>query len=137
MCNRGKKSNGSFYLAENCEVLGGLDLSKLLETLSAYLETKIALLKWDAQDELHVLISKAMVLLMLCSMLFLGITFLSLGLSFAINMWLASPYLGYVVVAGLYLILAFLLFLNRGNMQKRLQHSLNKSMEEQKAKKNE
>lgn len=117
--------------------MGGIDLSKILETLVAYVETKMALLKWDTQEELHVFISKGIVLLLICSILFLGIVFLSLGLSLGINNWLASAYLGYVLVAGLYLILAFLLLLNKKGVQKRVQDGLNKSLEEQKAKKNE
>lgn len=137
MATEGKKSTGSFYLAQNENTLGSIDLSKLIDTFTAFIETKIALLKWDAQEEVHVFLSKAIILCLIFAVIGLAIIFLSIGLAIGVNFWMDSDYLGFVAVAVLYLFFALLIFLGRKNIESRIQRSLDQTIEQQKAQKNE
>lgn len=137
MATEGKKSTGSFYLAKNENTLGSIDLSKLIDTFTAFIETKIALLKWDAQEEVHVFLSKAIILCLIFAVIGLAIIFLSIGLAIGVNFWMDSDYLGFVAVAVLYLFFALLILLGRKNIESRIQRSLNQTIEQQKAQKNE
>lgn len=89
------------------------DLDKILETLTGYIETKIELLKLDAQEELSTLIAKLVTLSLIAACAFLAIGLLSFGLANLINYHLGSPYLGFVAIGGLYLILALLIYSQR------------------------
>lgn len=117
--------------------MSGLDLNKLIDTFTAFVETKIALLKWDAQEELHVFLSKAIILMLLFTAVGLGIIFLSFGLAISINFWMSSVYLGYLAVAMVYFLFALLIFFSKKSIESHLQRRLNQAIEPQKVQKNE
>ena len=78
------------------------DFDKLIEALTGYIETRIALLKMDVSDGLSVAVTK-LVLFSLVSLLSLFVLlFFFVGLSQWLNSLLASVFLGYFIVAAFF-----------------------------------
>lgn len=117
--------------------MGNIDLSKLITTFTAFIETKIALLKWDAQEEVIVFLSKTIILFLVFSVISLAIIFFSVALAIGVNFWMDSDYLGFMVVAVLYLLFALLILLVRKNLKLKIQRTLGQTIRQQKAEKNE
>ena len=78
------------------------DFDKLIDALTGYIETRIALLKMDVSDGLSVVVTK-LVLFSLVSLLSIFVLlFLFVGLSQWLNSLLASVFLGYFIVAAFF-----------------------------------
>ena len=78
------------------------DFDKLIDALTGYIETRIALLKMDVSDGLSVAVTK-LVLFSLVSLLSIFVLlFLFVGLSQWLNLLLASVFLGYFIVAAFF-----------------------------------
>lgn len=92
------------------------DLDKLVDTLTGFLETKIELLKLDAQEESAKLIAKAVVSLMIAVLCFMAILLISIGLSNLLNSYLESNFLGYIIVGSLYLCFAGIVYIRRKDL---------------------
>ncbi len=83
---------------------------KIIKTLVDYLETKLEIYKLQLKEEVARALT-AIVLMILYSMIgLLFILFLSLFISQALNGVLESQYLGYLIVAGFYLILGITVY---------------------------
>jgi|TARA_Y100000114_G_scaffold45913_1_gene41634 nitrate reductase NapE component len=95
------------------------DFNRLSETLGAYVETRIELLKLDMKEELGKGIAKtltwAFVLLCVLAAIFFG----SFGLSVWINQLLESSYTGFLLVGAFYTILALTTYTLRAKIEHR------------------
>lgn len=100
------------------------DFNKLTETVSAYIETRIELLKLDFQEQAVTFIAKALswAMIGLCALAFL--LFISFGISSLVNQWLESSYLGYMIVAGVYLLFAIATYLWKDAIEGRIRKSV-------------
>jgi uncharacterized membrane protein YqjE len=87
-----------------------LRLDNLIDNLSGYLESRLELYKLEIREDLAKVLSKAIIyaLMAMCGVLFL--IFLSIGLAHFLNVYFASQYEGYWIVAGIYA-LALLVFI--------------------------
>ncbi|HEY9116815.1 MAG TPA: phage holin family protein [Roseivirga sp.] len=95
------------------------DFNKLTETVSAYIETRIELLKLDIKEEMSKAIAKSMTwgVILICGLT--ALLFLSLGLALLFNELLNSGYYGYWIVAGIYLIVAAVIYISRDSLERK------------------
>ena len=88
-------------------------IEEIRETLLHYLESRIELFQLEQRDRVERLILKTIYLgtgLFLLFMVFLlGIILLAIGL----NSWLDSPYAGYLILFGFFVVIALVWFLFR------------------------
>lgn len=96
------------------------DFNKLTETVSAYIETRVELLKLDLREQSVKFLAKLLTWGIVISTALTAIFFLSLGLTAFLNEVLNSSFLGYVVVAGLYILIGLCTYLMRGKIEKRI-----------------
>lgn len=89
------------------------DFDKLLDSLSGYLETKIELIKLDIESEVHKIVAKAIIILLVASTISLAVILLSVGLSMLLNTTLKSDYLGFILVSGLYVLVGLVIYFRR------------------------
>lgn len=102
------------------------DFNKLIETVSAFIETKIELLKLDLQEQLVQVMARLLAWSVLILSILTAVFFLSLGLSVALNEVLESAYWGYFIVAGVYILIGVGAHFSKANLEKVL-HSQVKS----------
>ena len=105
-------------------VLKFLKLEGLMDTLSDYVETKFALLKLEIREEVIQLISKVLVGLLIIGAMIFVLLFLSFGVAYAIGLKLGTT-VGFIIVAGFYLLLMILFIVFRKDMSNKLEEKLN------------
>lgn len=86
-----------------------LRIDNLVEHVSGYVESRVALLKIEIQEDLAQVISKGLVMGALFLFMFLCLLFLSIGVALYLNLWFAN-YAGFWIVGGFYLFILALLF---------------------------
>lgn len=89
------------------------DFHKVIEAFNGFIETKVEILKLDAREEVGTLIAKLLVLLLISLFSALVLLFVSLAGAYAINQGLESAYAGLLIVGGIYLVIAMVLYSNR------------------------
>lgn len=87
------------------------DPQALLDLLGKYLKTQFELVKLDVQDSLEQLMQRLLRALFALMALGLALLMFMFGLALYLNQCLESPYLGFVLVGGILLILAIALWL--------------------------
>ncbi|OEK05921.1 phage holin family protein [Roseivirga misakiensis] len=107
------------------------DLDKLIDSLTGYLETKVELIIHDAKEELSGLIAKFLVFAMLTLFGLLAILFLSIASAVAINLYIDSSFLGFVIVGGIYLGLAGLIYGKREDLLEKVKDQATKAEKEE------
>jgi len=85
-----------------------LQLDKLKENLTGYVEARVELLKIEVREDVAKAITRALVFAVVIFLAFLFIIFFSLGLALFINRYFEENYLGFFIVGGFYLILFML-----------------------------
>ncbi len=90
-----------------------LNLGEIVQTIRSIIETRIGIIKSEIQDEFVGVLSRLILLIILGALLMMVFLFLSLSLAFYISQETQSPYLGFLVVALLYLVAVLVLFLTR------------------------
>lgn len=89
-----------------------LKFDVIIENLKAYIETKIELLKLEAQEKLAQILTVILLLMCISFLGMLSFIFLNLALGGFINELLNSQYLGFLIVGGFYFLLMLLLSFN-------------------------
>lgn len=107
-----------------------IDFDKLLDSLSGYLETKIELIKLDIEHEVQKLITKAVLIVFMGLAISLAVVLLSIGASLLINELLESEFLGFVIISGGYLLIAYLVYLRRDAILKAVAKGLTEDNEQ-------
>lgn len=77
-------------------------MEKLLETLIRYFETRLGLVKLEAEESVSVALARLLQALLIGVAGLLALLFLSWGLAALLNGWLGSVYAGHLLVGGLY-----------------------------------
>lgn len=85
-------------------------VENLLSHTREYLDTKINILKLTAVDKGSNAVSSAAVYIGLAVISFFFLVFLSIGAALAISSALENAYAGFLIVAGIYLVLGILLY---------------------------
>lgn len=90
------------------KILKFLRLDALIDNLSGYVETRVALVKIEVREEVANILSRGLVIMLIIMVGFLCMLFLSLAGAQYLNTVLESAYAGYVIVA---LVFGFILLL--------------------------
>jgi uncharacterized membrane protein YqjE len=103
------------------------DFNKLADTVSAYVETKIELLKLDLKEQLVQVLARLLTWSVLIFSMLTALLFLSIALSAFLNEILESSFWGYVIVAGTYILIGIGAFLSKESIERVLHSQVEKS----------
>ncbi|REG86423.1 phage holin family protein [Algoriphagus antarcticus] len=103
-----------------------LRLGDIIQTIKGIVETKIAMVKLEIQDQISGILSRLIVLVMMAMSLLMLLLFLSFSLSFYLSQYFESPHMGFLIVGLLYLLILVILYLIRDNdsTQEKMQNGL-------------
>lgn len=87
-----------------------LRLDGLVSHLSGYMEARIELVKIEIREDVAKALARAMIFGVVFFFGFMFMIFLSIGLAHYLNVYFNESYIGYWIVAGLYLV-GFIIFL--------------------------
>lgn len=87
-----------------------LKISKLKETFTEYIKVKFELFKLDLTEHLSNVLAQLIAYLVILIISALVITFLSIALAHFINSYFQHTAIGYLIVAGIYLVFLLLVF---------------------------
>lgn len=106
------------------QILGLFNINKLTSNLSNYIDTRVELIKLDTQEQ----IIKAVIIMFELLIVFVIVTitmvFLNLTLAYYLNNLLKSSYTGFMIVAGIHLILLILLWINKSALRRGFERTL-------------
>ena len=96
----------------------------IIDSLSGYVEARIELVKIEIREEVAKVIAKAMILAVVFFFALMFIFFFSVALAHFLNRYFTESYIGYGIVAGIYLLgfLVFMIF--RKGILKNFEHKL-------------
>ena len=106
-------------------VLKFLKLDGLVDGLSGYIETRVSLLKIEVKEEIIELISKILVGLLIFGTMIFALLLLSFAAAYAISLKLGVT-AGFIIVAGIYVLLMLVFYLFRNEIKAKLETVLNK-----------
>ena len=97
-----------------------LGVNTLIDNLKGYVETKIELLKIEAQEKLTTLITFFLILFCIAIFGVLAFFFLNIALALFLNQLLASAFLGFVILGSFYLLIliALVFSVSKGTIHK-------------------
>ena len=94
-----------------------LKIGEIVQTVKGIVETRIGIVKQEIQEEFVSILSRLVLLFVVASMIMMAFIFLSLSLAFYISQVTQSPYLGFLIVALIYLLLVIVLYLTRDSFR--------------------
>lgn len=80
-------------------ILKFLRLDGIISNLSAYVETRVALVKLEIREEVASVLSKGLILMVIFMIGFMFLLFLCIGLANYLNVVLESQFGGYMIIA--------------------------------------
>lgn len=104
-------------------ILKFLKLDTLIDHLTGFVETRIALMKVEIQEEIARVLSKAMVFLVVVAVLTLFVLLFSIAVSYEIAKHVGM-FGGFAIVAGFYLLLGLLVIVFRSEISEKLENKL-------------
>lgn len=105
-------------------VLKFLGLDGLVQNLTGYVEARIELMKVEVREDVAKATGRALVMVALFLIGFLFLVFFSVGLAHFLNQYFEAAYVGFWVVAGIYLATFTALFVFRKGIQEYFEHQL-------------
>lgn len=111
-----------------------LDLDKLIDALTGYIETKIELLQLDLKEELTSVMAQVVAVGAIVVSSLVAFLFLFLGLAALLNQLLESSFLGYFIIAILWLALAALFAIRRTSIVEKVKKRVSSEEVEEKEK---
>lgn len=102
-----------------------LNFGEIIQTVKGIVETKVELVKSEIQDEFVGIVSRFILLTLIGAMAFIVVLFLSLSLAFYLSQFTKSPFMGFLLVGLLYLLIVVGLILSRNSnrIQTKIQDS--------------
>jgi hypothetical protein len=94
-------------------ILKFLRLDGIINNLTGYLESRVALVKIEIREEVAGILSRGLMIMIIFMIGFLLILFLGLGLAQYLNTVLESAFAGYMIVALFFGLLLFVLLVGR------------------------
>ena len=110
------------------EIFRLLGLDTLIRSVSGYIEARVDLIKQEIREEITRHLSRLMVSLTGLLLALSALGFLSITLALVLNETLESPYLGFLIVGGTYLLISLLIFTFRDSISKSVQAGMKKRM---------
>lgn len=97
-----------------------------MSNLTGYIEARIELMKVEIKEDVAKALSKAVVFAIVGFVATLFILFLSMAVAYKIAE-VTSPFIGFLVVAGFYLIAGLILWFTRDNLQGKMENQFNEN----------
>ncbi|TDQ17289.1 putative superfamily III holin-X [Algoriphagus boseongensis] len=94
-----------------------LKIGEIVQTLKGIVETRIGMVKQEIQEEFLTILSRMILLIIMGSMIFMSFIFISLSVAFFLSQVTKSPYLGFLIVALVYLMLVLILYVSRDSLR--------------------
>lgn len=110
------------------EIFHLLGLDTLIRSVSGYIEARVDLIKQEIREEITRHLSRLMVSLTGLLLALSALGFLSITLALVLNETLESPYLGFLIVGGFYLLTSVLIFMFRDSISRSVQAGMKKRM---------
>ncbi len=82
-----------------------LKIGEIVETIKGIVETKVELVKFEIQEEFIGIIFRLLLLTFMIAVGLLVLLFFSFSLAFFLSQYTKSPYMGFLLVGGLFLVL--------------------------------
>ncbi|WP_297336441.1 phage holin family protein [Algoriphagus sp.] len=103
-----------------------LNVSEIVQTVKSLIETRVNLVKSEIQDEIMGMVSRIILLMAMVILVLLVFLFLSLSLAFFLSSVTESPFMGFLLVSLLYLLMLLILYLSRYNqgIQQKVQNGI-------------
>lgn len=103
-----------------------LKLGEIISTVKGIVETKLELVKYEIQEEFIGIVFRILLLTFMVALGLLVLLFFSFSLAFFLSQYTKSPYMGFLLVGGLYLILLGGVYFARysGGMQRGVESGL-------------
>lgn len=92
-----------------------LSLDRWIENFEGYLDARIELAKYDVREALVGILIKTVFFAGTAFFGFLAMVCLNFGLAYLLNELLDNQFAGFFILAGFYLLLGTIIFLNRNN----------------------
>lgn len=96
-------------IKETNKSLGFLNLDKLFQNISRFIELKLEIYELKVKEQIVVIISSIATLTLILSLGLFMLLFFSLALAYYLNSLLESQFVGFVIIGILYMILAVIL----------------------------
>lgn len=110
------------------EIFRLLGLDTLIRSVSGYIEARVELIKMEIREEITRHLSRLIVTLTGLLLALSALGFLSITLALVLNETLESPYLGFLIVGGSYLLIALLIFAFRDSISRSVQKGMKQRM---------
>jgi len=101
------------------------DFDKLVASLTGLIETKVELIKLDVEAEVKKIVARGVIFIFIGLAVSMAVFLLSIGLASFLNYLLSNDYLGFVIVAVIYLLFALLAYAKRAVIYDVVMQSLN------------
>lgn len=111
------------------EIFRLLGIDTLLNSMSDYVEARVELIKFEIREEITRHLSRLMVSLILVLLLLIAFTFLSITACLILNEITGSSYLGFLMVSGMYLFIALLVYILRGAIARSVQDGMKEKLQ--------
>jgi hypothetical protein len=89
--------------------MGFFENNRLVELVTNYLKTQFEIIKLDIQERLEALLERIFKFIIIAFAFGIAGIFALMGIANALNQWLSSAFWGYLIVAGISLVVGLLL----------------------------
>jgi hypothetical protein len=91
-------------------------VEEMAETVKEYVNTRIESVKLNAAEKSSAVIANVAAGLVVAAVFFFFIVFAGIALAFGLGEWIGKTWAGFLIVAGLYLLLGILVWAARGKI---------------------
>lgn len=102
-----------------------LRIDNLVDNVSGYVDTRVKLLKIEIKEDVAKVLSKGLMSGALMIIFVIFLFFISFGLAQFLNTLLGNSFEGYLIVAGIYLLILMLFLIFRRSIDKKFQDYFN------------
>lgn len=88
----------------------------LTDHLKAYVNTRVELTKLQIAEKVSLIVSQLIAVAIVALFFLLFLIFGSIAGAWALSNWIGKPYSGFLIVAGIYLVLGILVWLTRARL---------------------
>jgi uncharacterized membrane protein YqjE len=96
-------------------------LDSIVDHISGYVETRVALVKMEIREEIAGILSRTLMIIVMMLIAFLFLLFISVGTAWYLNTRLGDDFIGFFLVGGFYALLLILMFAFRKSLLKTLE----------------
>lgn len=110
------------------EIFRILGIDAVIRSFSDYIESRINLVKMEVREEISRHLSRFMVAAIILLLFFMAFGFLSLTAGLYLNEVTGSSWKGFLILGGVYLVVAFMVLLFRSSLSRSVQQKMKERM---------